>query len=247
MLQQIDAPAVTVPTETADDGTHARRLPLWAIPPVQWAAIALPLMIIGWLITGPFDLTATEERANVWLANHRTDLLDDLTVIPTKLASTEGIVVVAGIAAFWFVATRRWPSLALLTWALTAELTIFLVTNLVVGRPRPEVVKLDSVPATSSFPSGHVAATVALYGSLALIAALTHRGAVRVALQWTFVVVATACVAYARVYRGAHHIADVVAGAALGIACVIAAAYLAFRVTEWLRSRGHELEGSDFS
>ena len=34
----------------------------------------------------------------------------------------------AGLAAlFWYVIKRRWPSLTLLAWALTAEITIFLV------------------------------------------------------------------------------------------------------------------------
>jgi undecaprenyl-diphosphatase len=204
-------------------------------------------MLLGWLITRPFDLTSVEEHANVWFANHRQTWLNDWTVIPTRVASTEGIVVVAGLAALWYVFKRRWPSLTLLAWALTAEITIFLVTNLVIARPRPDVFKLDSVPATSSYPSGHVAATFALYGSLALIATLRHANKPRVVLQWLFTIVAVVLVAFARVYRGAHHISDVVAGATLGIVCVIAAEHLAFRVAEWLRERGNVAEGSDFA
>ncbi len=246
MLQQAD-PRTTVEVPERVEGDDTKRLPLWALPPVQWVAIAVPLIILGWLITGPFDLTSVEVHANEWFANNRTDFLNDLTVIPTKLASTEGIVIVAGLAAFWFVTTRRWPSLVLLSWALTAELTIFLVTNLVVSRPRPDVVKLDSVPATSSFPSGHVAATFALYGSLALLATLRHSSRTRIVLQWLFAFLATAFVAFARVYRGAHHVSDVIAGAALGVVCVIVAEHLAFRVAEWFRSRGNVLEASDLS
>jgi undecaprenyl-diphosphatase len=230
-----------------DRSTKPRRLPLWAVPPVQWIAIAVPIILLGLLITGPLDLTATEEHANQWLANNRTDWLNDWTVFPTRLASTEGIVIVAGLAAFWYVHKRRWPSLTLLAWALTAELTIFLVANVAVGRVRPDVVKLDSVPATSSYPSGHVAATFALYGSLALIATLRHSSKPRVVLQWLFAFVAMILVGFARVYRGAHHISDVVAGATLGIVCVIAAEHLAFRVAEWLRERGNVEEGSEFA
>ena len=249
MIQHASSPiAVRVddPAE-AEQSTEPRRLPLWALPPVQWVAIALPVILLGWLITGPLDLTSTEEHANVWFANHRQGWLNDWTVIPTRLASTEGIVIVAGLAAFWYVLRRRWPSLVLMAWALTAELTIFLVANVAVGRVRPDVVKLDSVPATSSYPSGHVAATFALYGSLALIATLRHSSKPRVVLQWLFVLLAVLLVAFARVYRGAHHISDVVAGAGLGIVCVIAAEHLAFRVAEWLRDRGNITEGSDFA
>ena len=156
---------------------------------MQWLLIALPMIAIGWILDGPLALTGPEDNINQWFADRRQEWLDDLTVIPTKLASTEGIVIVAGLAALFFVARRRWPSLVLMGWALTAELTIFLFTNLVTGRPRPDVVKLDSVPATSSFPSGHVAATVALYGSLALIVTLRDRRPVAAAALWVWAVV----------------------------------------------------------
>ena len=121
-------------------------MPLWALPPVQWVAILVPFVILGWLITGPFDLTNTEEHANTWFVSHRTSRLNDL-------ASTEGIAIVFGLAALFLVIRHRWSSFSLLVWALTAELSLFLVINLIVGRPRPDVVALDSVPRTSSFPS----------------------------------------------------------------------------------------------
>jgi undecaprenyl-diphosphatase len=222
------------------------RLPLWALPPVQWLLIALPLIALGWLLDGPLALTRSEDNINQWFADRRQDWLDDLTVIPTRLASTEGIVIVAGLAAVFFLARRRWPSLLLMGWALTAELSIFLFTNLVTGRPRPDVVKLDSVPATSSFPSGHVAATVALYGSLALIVTLRDRRPAAAAL-WVWAVFATVAVAFARVYRGAHHVSDVIGGAALGVACIIAATILAHRAAEWMRDRGYLVEAQDLS
>ena len=104
----------------------------------------------------------------------------------------------------------------------------------------------DVPPAGPSFPSGHVAATFALYGSLALIATLHHSNKVRVFLQWVFAVVAVVAVAFARVYRGAHHVSDVIAGAALGIVCVIVAEHFAFRIAEWLHDRGNAAEATDF-
>ena len=70
-----------------------------------------------------------------------------------------------GIAAVATVVTvvlllRRWGRLAwLLAAGLAVELSVFLVTNYAVERPRPHVAHLGSTPSTSSWPSGHVAAT----------------------------------------------------------------------------------------
>lgn len=52
---------------------------------------------------------------------------------------------------------------------MAGELLTFLCVTLVVHRPRPPVARLDVAPETSSFPSGHTAAAVALYGCIAIL------------------------------------------------------------------------------
>ena len=52
------------------------------------------------------------------------------------------------------------------------ELTVFLVVGAVIDRARPAAESLHSTPSTPSFPSGHVAMAVVLYGSLVLVARL---------------------------------------------------------------------------
>ena len=44
-----------------------------------------------------------------------------------------------------------------------------------------------------------------------------------------------------------HLVVSIVAGATLGIVCVIAAEHLAFRFSDWLRERHYDLEASDLS
>ncbi len=48
------------------------------------------------------------------------------------------------------------------------ELTLFLGTSAIVDRARPDVLHLDGRLPTSSFPSGHVAATLCLYVAIAV-------------------------------------------------------------------------------
>jgi undecaprenyl-diphosphatase len=116
-----------------------------------------------------------------------------------------------------FVVTRRWRPALVIATVLVGEVLIFLAAAAVVGRSRPPVAHLDAVlPPTSSFPSGHTAAAICLYGA---VAALVLRGT---GAWWRWVVLAVAAavivgVAFARMYRGAHHPTDVLASVAFAV------------------------------
>src|SRR5262249_6738102 len=111
---------------------------------------------------------------------------------------------------------------ALVGAALTVEIVCFLAVNYAVGRPRPEVAHLGSTPSTFSFPSGHIAASLVLYGSIAIV---VHHCTKNAVARLTVLIVAFAVplwVAFSRVYRGEHHLTDVIAGALMGAAVVTA-------------------------
>jgi undecaprenyl-diphosphatase len=81
------------------------------------------------------------------------------------------------------------------------------------------------VPSTSSFPSGHVAVAVVLYGSLTLVARRLVPGHRVPRSTWLLPACVALVVGCSRVYEGVHHPTDVVAGALLGLGALIAAAY----------------------
>jgi undecaprenyl-diphosphatase len=87
----------------------------------------------------------------------------------------------------------------------------------------------------ASYPSGHTAASIAIYGGIALlIASRIENRAGRIAV-WTAAALLVVFVAFARMYRGMHHPLDVAGGVLIGIAAVCAlvlvsrAAHLAAR------------------
>lgn len=90
--------------------------------------------------------------------------------------------------------------------------------------PTPDAPHLDPAPPTSSYPSSHIGASVALYASLAIMATTIKRA-------WLRRTVIAVCslipvlVAYARLYRGMHHLSDVVIGAINGLVCAALAAH----------------------
>jgi membrane-associated phospholipid phosphatase len=99
---------------------------------------------------------------------------------------------------------------------LALETACFVASAALVGRPRPQRVWRPEQPhATSSFPSGHTAAAFALHGTLAdLLDSRGVRGAQLFGPLLRYGI--PGAIAFSRVYRGQHHVSDVVAGVMLG-------------------------------
>ncbi|MEL7157509.1 MAG: phosphatase PAP2 family protein, partial [Actinomycetota bacterium] len=80
---------------------------------------------------------------------------------------------------------------------------------------------------TESFPSGHMAAAVTLYlGIVVIVSWHTTSTAVK-ALTYPLAVLFPLIVGVSRLYLGVHYLTDLIAGAALGVAAVIAALAIA--------------------
>jgi undecaprenyl-diphosphatase len=190
---------------------------------VGGAAAVIAVLVAAGLVTTHLlvhSVGSWDDHVNNWFARHRTSTDNTITADFTLLANTMGIVAVAAVVAL-IAAVRHHLRLAIaLVIALGVELVGFLLTNMIVARPRPHVSHVGSTPSTFSWPSGHVAATLVLYGGVALVVAMvTRRPAVRI-LAWTLPVILVPCVALSRIYRGDHHPTDAVAGLILGVAAL---------------------------
>jgi membrane-associated phospholipid phosphatase len=215
--------------------TALRDVLFFAIAPgvVLWAAISA----FGKLFTGPLkSWNHSESDLNRSLQDTRTPTWDSVTAIWSHIGNTEIIIslaVVAVVLVYW--RTRRWWFAAIPAIAISLQAAVFVAATLVTGRPRPDVPHLDPAPPTSSYPSGHVGASVALFASLAIMATTIER------TWWRRTVIAVCSlipvlVAYARLYRGMHHLSDVIIGAINGLICAALAAHC-------LLHRGSETTG----
>ena len=74
----------------------------------------------------------------------------------------------------------------------------------------------------ASYPSGHMAASIAVYCGLALLltSRIKRRGA-QVAI-WIVAALIPVYVAFSRMYRGMHHPTDIAGGVVIGIAALCA-------------------------
>jgi undecaprenyl-diphosphatase len=178
------------------------------------AVMLLGVVVGAGLLVTRAEAGAAVETADVetaeWFVDQRTEALDAVSGPAAELGNTGVVIGVGVVAAVLALAVlRRWRPVLLLAVVLLGELAIFMTATAIVDRPRPPVPHLDpELPPTSSFPSGHVAASICLYGA---IAALVLRAA-RAWWRWLVLGVAVAvvvAVALARLYRGAHFPTDV--------------------------------------
>lgn len=190
---------------------------------VPIAVLLLAMIGLGLLITRVlrhvWPLTV-EDGADRFLAAHRDGPGNAVSMFFSLVGSTPAIIAVTAVAALVLLFTlRRWREPLFLCAAVSAQAVVFFFTTLAIDRTRPAVTHLDDSPPTSSFPSGHTSAAVALYGGLAVILATLVRRTWAKRLCWLLLLVPVA-VAAARLYRGMHHPSDVTASFLNGALCL---------------------------
>jgi membrane-associated phospholipid phosphatase len=192
---------------------------------IGYLCITIALLVIGVMLTHPLagSVGRWDEHVNAYLARHRTTSLNDVTRVATAAFNTVPVVVAAAVIVGLLALLRHFREAMFLLLALVIEITAFLSVTFVVARPRPDVVRLNSTPSTSSFPSGHTAAATVLFVGIAVIVVcLTSNLAARV-VSWLLATVVVTAVGFGRVYRGLHHPTDVFVGAVFGLACLVIA------------------------
>jgi membrane-associated phospholipid phosphatase len=222
-------PAPSTAEAPATSPTTPATRPWWRTPPVDrrglvlWVATFVVMTVViagvGLLLTHDLgSVRSFDDRVARWLARHRTDTWDHVTWVGSFIADAYVKIPVTVVLCIVFVwRWRRWTEPALLAGALVLEVGIFTLSSFVVDRPRPPIPHLDPIPPTGAFPSGHSAAAVAFYGAIAIIVCWHTRNRIgrTVAIAAAFLV--PLAVGGSRLYRGMHHLSDVVVGLVIGI------------------------------
>jgi undecaprenyl-diphosphatase len=224
------------PVLDARTGGRAERLaasfgglhPVWVFLILMFAglaAIAALSIGLGLLVTRVLEpapgIGSTDEHFNVWLAAHRTSSRTEASLIGSTIAGGVVLPIVVGVIALVCAAMKKWRIAAFAVFVLGVESATYRATTLVVHSHRPRVARLEHLPVNASYPSGHTAASLAVYGGLILLLTSRFRdNAFRIS-AWTLALATVVFVAMSRMYRGMHHPLDVAGGVAVGIAAVI--------------------------
>jgi membrane-associated phospholipid phosphatase len=163
-----------------------------------------------------FDLSVSR-----WFVEQRTPTLNTITLVGSEFGSTGAIVGVAAVTVVILAVNRYWYDIVFVIGAIALEFAVFLTATLLIDRNRPDVPRLDPSPVTSSYPSGHAAASLTLSVAVAIVIASHVRSAVLRTLVWVVAFAVPFLVGFSRVYRGMHHLTDVTVSALLAFGALL--------------------------
>jgi undecaprenyl-diphosphatase len=198
-----------------------------AVFAVALGALLTNVLLDGWL--GQFDRDVVHS-----LAAHRTPTWNTLSNIGSNLAGGITVPIVVFVILVLCAAFRKWAFFGLFAIAASLEPITYLTATYFISRTRPDVPRLEHLIVSDSYFSGHTAAAVMLYGTIAIAVFTLTRNPVARAFVVVVAVAVPIVVALSRMYRGMHYPTDALAGALVGSGCVVVAV-LAIRRAESAR------------
>jgi len=203
------------------------------------AAMALSFaQVAEELLEGP-ELTLADQAMLDALAPLRTPAAVALFATLTQLGNTMTLVAAAVVAAGLLAANRHGPLVAGLAVAAFGSQSMLWIGKFAFARVRPEFIT-EVTAASPSFPSGHAAGAMAIYGYIAYAAARP-----RAARRWRFDIAYAAAllvlsIGLSRVMLHVHYPSDVLAGFLTGMLWLVAGVAAA----EWQLHRKSAAAGS---
>lgn len=165
-------------------------------------------------------MTEVNEPIFYLMQSFRTPITDRLATIFTIIGTPEILLMISLLCALGLVVYKQWRMgihlalLAFITAAATEAIKKFYFS------PRPEGFWL--VDHGSSFPSGHVAMSVAVFGFLAFITAKTLPRRMR-QITYGFIIFLIVLISFSRIFLGQHWFTDILGAWLLGCSTLLLA------------------------
>jgi membrane-associated phospholipid phosphatase len=185
-------------------------------------SVLLALFVVHVLVSnGGLGLEGADESFNDTLAKNRTGTLTTLAEIGSQVGGAPVLPVIVGVVALVCAYFRHWLIAAFAVFVLAVESATYRVTSMLVPRERPSVQRLEQLEVDASYPSGHTAASIAVYSGLVLLLTTRFTSSLKKALAWTAAILLATFVAFSRMYEGMHHPLDVAGGVLVGIGAIL--------------------------
>lgn len=197
----------------------ANRLPLRLIVETALCVIGVALfMLLASAYVRGGQVVALDDDVSRWVATNVTSTVAWVARPVTWLGGAIGATVVAGATVIALYRTARRRDAIFVALAVLGVTALVAALKAVFERARPDAGSSIALPHSYSFPSGHAATAVVLYGALGVL--LAERAATRLrAAAWLLAAGAIAfAVGVSRIVLNVHFVSDVAAGFAVGLA-----------------------------
>ncbi len=164
------------------------------------------------------QVVAIDDDVSRWVAGNVPGGVEWIARLFTWLGGVVGTVVVAGVAVISLWRASRRADAMFVVLAVLGITVLVAVLKAVYQRARPDLGTAIPLPGSYSFPSGHAATAVVLYGALGLLAAQRARSPLRAAGWLAAAAFISFAIGASRVLLNVHFVSDVAAGFAVGLA-----------------------------
>ena len=181
------------------------------------AGVVLVLLAVAGVVTA--FVGAGPARADSALLGEsieaRSAALTALATSVTTVGSTAAMGLLATLVGLWLLRSRRGADALFVVGTMAGAATLFTGLKRLLDRPRPPIVDQLVAVSNESLPSGHATMSVAVLGSLVVLAWRGRSVLARVAMI-ALVAGWSGAIGLTRIYLGVHWFSDVLAGWLVG-------------------------------
>jgi undecaprenyl-diphosphatase len=159
-----------------------------------------------------------DDNVSRWVADNVSGPLEWGARLSTWLGGAVGTVVVTAVASLLLWRSSRRVDALFLAGAVVGITILVAVLKAVYERARPDLGTVIALPHSYSFPSGHAATAVVLYGGLGLLLAERSSSRLRAFAWLAGAALLALAIGASRVLLNVHFVSDVAAGFAVGLA-----------------------------
>lgn len=162
-------------------------------------------------------MVVIDDDVSRWVSDTVPPTVEWIARIFTWLGGPVGTIAVAGLAVAVLWRAARRGDAAFVGLAVVGVTLLVAVLKAIYERTRPDIGSAIPLPHSYSFPSGHAATAVALYGALGLLLAEQARSRARAAAWCVAAGLVAVTIGASRVLLNVHFVSDVAAGLAVGL------------------------------
>ncbi len=182
------------------------------------------LFIVDMILVITKNTVTFDDEIHLTVISTMSEFMSSFMRVMTFLGSTVFMVCLCAFLFFIFLFKKHKKTAFSTAGILIVSTILNNVVKLIIRRPRPTYMIVEE--SSFSFPSGHMMASVTLYGFLIYLISKSQMKTTYKVIFNSLLVVLIILIGMSRIYLGAHFASDILGGACLSASLVLLFAHL---------------------